>query len=280
MLKVNHLTVTFIDQKPGFKLEASEVLHDMSFEVKKGEIFAVLGASGAGKSVLAEAIVGLLPNNAYLEGGIELNGTNLIRLAPWERHALKIAYIPQSIKAMNPLLKIIDIVTLGSDDIKRSDVERLFERFGLETSVLDLYPHEVSGGMARRILAISSLISDPQFVVADEPTPGMDTSALDVIVQVFDELKSKGNSAFFISHDIRTTLRIADRIAIVYNGEIVEIAKAEQFVGEGELLVHPYTRALWRSLPENDFDKVENRDLDVADFTDVGEEAEYGSVDK
>ena len=274
MLKVDHLTVTFIDQKPDFKLEASEVVHDMSFEVGKGEIFAVLGASGAGKSVLAEAIVGLLPHNAKLQGSIKLNDTELVGLAPWERHGLKLAYIPQSIKAMNPLLKIYDIVSMGSDSAERSDIENLFERFGLAPDVLDLYPHEVSGGMARRILAISSLIGNPDFVVADEPTPGMDTSALDVIVQVFDELKASGKSAFFISHDIRTTLRIADRIAVVNNGEIVEIAHANQFEGSGDKLKHPYTKALWRSLPENDFDKVENRNLDIPDFKDTEEVAD------
>ena len=269
MLKVDHLTVTFIDQKPDFKLEASEVVHDMSFEVGRGEIFAVLGASGAGKSVLAEAIVGLLPHNAKLQGSIKLNDTELLGLAPWERHNLRLAYIPQSIKAMNPLLKIYDIVSMGSDNVERIDIEHLFERFGLAPEVLDLYPHEVSGGMARRILAISSLIGNPDFVVADEPTPGMDTSALDVIVQVFDELKASGKSAFFISHDIRTTLRIADRIAVVNNGEIVEIAHTYQFEGSGDKLKHPYTRALWRSLPENDFDKVENRNLDIPDFKDT-----------
>ncbi len=276
MLKVDHLTVTFIDQKPDFKLEASEVVHDMSFEVGRGEIFAVLGASGAGKSVLAEAIVGLLPHNAKLQGSIKLNDTELLGLAPWERHDLRLAYIPQSIKAMNPLLKIYDIVSMGSDNVERSDIEQLFERFGLASEVLDLYPHEVSGGMARRILAISSLIGNPDFVVADEPTPGMDTSALDVIVQVFDELKERGKSAFFISHDIRTTLRIADRIAVVNNGEIVEIAHANQFEGSGDKLKHPYTKALWRSLPENDFDKVENRNLDIPDFKDT-EEVSDGS---
>ncbi len=268
MLKVDHLTVTFKNLKPNFKFDVTEVVHDMSFEVKDGEIFGVLGASGAGKSVLAEALVGLLPDNAHVEGSIEFDDTQLVGLSPMMRHELKIAYIPQSVKAMNPLLKIIDIVSMGADRVERKDLEKLFERFGLSSDVLDLYPHEVSGGMARRILAISSLVGNPHFVVADEPTPGMDTSSLDVIVQVFEELKNAGNSAFFISHDIRTTLRIADRIAIVYNGEIVEIAQANQFSGSGESLKHPYSRALWRSLPENDFDKVENRNLDISDFKD------------
>ncbi len=275
MLKVDHLTVTFVDKKPGLRLEASEVVHDLTFEVKEGEIFAVLGASGAGKSVLAEAIVGLLPANAHLSGSLKLRGKELVGLAPWERHALKLAYIPQSIKALNPLMKIEDIVCMGAQDISRQQVEELFERFGLDSHVLDLYPHEISGGMARRVLAISSLIGDPDFVVADEPTPGMDDSALDVIVQVFEELKHAGKSAFFISHDIRTTLRIADRVAVVYNGEIVEIADADQFRGDGENLAHPYTQALWRSLPENDFDKVENRAFDIDDFKE--EEVEHGA---
>ncbi len=275
MLKVDHLTVTFVDKKPGLRLEASEVVHDLTFEVKEGEIFAVLGASGAGKSVLAEAIVGLLPANAHLSGSLKLRGTELVGLAPWERHDLKLAYIPQSIKALNPLMKIEDIVCMGAQDVSRQQVEELFERFGLDSHVLDLYPHEISGGMARRVLAISSLIGDPDFVVADEPTPGMDDSALDVIVQVFEELKHAGKSAFFISHDIRTTLRIADRVAVVYNGEIVEIADANQFRGDGENLVHPYTQALWRSLPENDFDKVENRAFDIDDFKE--EEVEHGA---
>ena len=272
MLSVDHLTIGFIDQKPDFKISDSEVVHDMSFQVHEGEIFAVLGASGGGKSVLAEAIVGLLPQNAWVEGSIKLNDVELCELPAYSRCALKMAYIPQSIKALNPLMKIIDIVCMGQEDIDRQEVEQLFERFGLEKRVLDLYPHEVSGGMARRILAISSLVNNPQFVVADEPTPGMDDSSLDVIVQVFDELKASGGSAFFISHDIKTTLRIADRIAIVYNGEIVEIAHASQFTGNGEKLTHPYTRALWCSLPENEFDQYEKRDLDTMFSEDLCQE--------
>ncbi len=263
MLKVDHLSVSFIDEMAEFKLKEQAVIRDMSFEVKEGEIFGILGASGAGKSVLAEAIVGLLPHNAQVEGSIYLDGQNILEIEPWNRHSLGLAYIPQSIKALNPLMKIIDIVLMGSSDLTRSDVEKLFVRFGLDSRVLDLYPHEVSGGMARRILAISSLVDNPRFVVADEPTPGMDDSALDVIVQVFEELKQAGKSAFFISHDIKTTLRIADRVAVVYDGEIVEIAHTNQFEGRGENLVHPFTQDLWCSLPENEFYWHENRDFDM-----------------
>ncbi len=261
MLKVNRLSVSFIDQLPGLKFQKSDVIRNMSFEVQEGEIFAVLGASGGGKSVLAESIVGLLPKNAQLEGSILFKGKDIVDLAAWERPGLGIAYIPQSIKALNPLMKIIDIVRMGQEQVSRGEIEALFERFGLKGEVLDLNPHEVSGGMARRILAISSLISNPKFVVADEPTPGMDDSALDVIVQVFEDLKAQGGSAFFISHDIKTTLRIADRVAIVYDGEIVEIAQTSQFKGKGEELSHPYTKALWCSLPENDFDCYDARDM-------------------
>lgn len=130
------------------------------------------------------------------------------------------------------------------------------KQLGLSEEVLNKYPGQLSGGMARKVLVAISLVNQPKFIIADEPTPGMDSIGLDYVVNFVKDRRQKGVGAMIISHDIQTVLRVADRIAIFYQGTIVEIAKPDQFVGQGEQLIHPYTKALWKSLPENGFQLI------------------------
>lgn len=253
ILEVTNLSVSFKQYTPGLYETNTRVVKDLNIDINPGEVFAVFGASGAGKSILASAILDLLPDSATVTGDIVFRGKSI---GEWDKVELRkqIAYIPQSVKSLNPLLTIKEQVLFNRED-SLDAVTSLFTRFGLDVSTLDKYPHELSGGMARRILAITSLVDNPSFIVADEPTPGMDCDSLDVIVDIFNELKADNKSALVISHDIKTILKVADRVAIINEGEIVEVVDVDAFVGEGSSL-SPYTKALWQALPQNAFKVV------------------------
>ena len=247
------MSVSFKQYTPGLYETNTCVVKDLNIDINPGEVFAVFGASGAGKSILASAILDLLPDSATVSGDIVFRGKSI---DTWDKLELRqqIAYIPQSVKSLNPLLTIKEQVLFNRED-KLDLVTNLFTRFGLDISALGMYPHELSGGMARRILAITSLVDNPSFIVADEPTPGMDHSSLDVIVDIFNELKKDNKSALVISHDIETILKVADRVAIINDGQIVEVVDVAAFEGNGSSL-GPYTKALWQALPQNSFKVV------------------------
>ncbi|MBQ1251905.1 MAG: ABC transporter ATP-binding protein, partial [Firmicutes bacterium] len=138
----------------------------------------------------------------------------------------------------------------GEESKKRQ--RKLFERFHLKPEVEDLYPFELSGGMARRILLSSALMDDPKLIIADEPTPGLDLPLAKKAMEDFRAFADQGNGVLLITHDIELALEVADRIAVFYAGTTVEEAPVEDFKSE-ETLRHPYTRALWRAMPQNGF---------------------------
>ena len=130
--------------------------------------------------------------------------------------------------------------------------EQLFERYGLGPEVARLYPHELSGGMARRVLLCCALMDDPRVIVADEPTPGLD---LDLAVRALDDFRAfanEGNGVLLITHDIELALRVADRVAVFKDGTVVEETAVANFA-DPAFLRDPFTRALWHALPEHDF---------------------------
>ena len=129
---------------------------------------------------------------------------------------------------------------------------QLFERYGLGPEVARLYPHELSGGMARRVLLCCALMDSPRVIVADEPTPGLD---LDLAVRALDDFRAfanEGNGVLLITHDIELALRVADRVAVFKDGTVVEETATASFA-DPSLLRHPFTRQLWHALPEHDF---------------------------
>lgn len=233
------------------------VMKDLNLSVHAGSILAVVGASGSGKTLLADAIMGIFDANSLVEGTIYFDG---VRQDAGSLAALRgngISFIPQNIASLDPLMKVGKTVQerSGSAHDKERDEERrreLFDRFGLDASVAQMYPHELSGGMARRVLLCCALMESPRLIIADEPTPGLD---LDLAVKAMDDLRSfadEGNGVLLITHDIELALRVADQIAVFKDGTVVEETGVEVFENESRL-EDEFTRALWRALPKNGF---------------------------
>lgn len=258
LLTVKNLNISFEQYTSFFKKRIVHVVHDLDLEVRDGEILAIFGASGSGKSLLAHAILGLLPYNALVSGEIKYKEENLTKERLNKLYGKEISFIPQTVNSLNPLLKV---GKQSEYTANRCDVERVYEEFGLEREVLNLYPHELSGGMLRRVLVSDSILADANLIIADEPTPGMDTKSTDTIINYFKSVKDKGKSAVVITHDIEMAMKCADRIAFFYDGTIIETTEIEKIGEDGSGLTHPYSRSLFRALPENGFHSIEAGDL-------------------
>ncbi|MGG3888037.1 ABC transporter ATP-binding protein [Metabacillus fastidiosus] len=254
ILEVKDLSVSFKQYSSRLKQKNYDVISDLSVTVEEGEIVAVVGASGSGKSLLAHAILGILPNNAHVNGLIKYKGEEL---TPSYQEALRgneIALVPQSVNYLDPLMRVgAQVRASVKNDDKVKAQREVFERYRLKEQVDKMYPFQLSGGMARRALLSTAMISGARVIIADEPTPGLDSAAVSEALKHFRELADDGCAVMLITHDIESALKIADRIAVFYAGTTVEIAQVHNFIGNGEELRHPYTKALWRALPQNDF---------------------------
>lgn len=248
LLEVRNLSLSFHQYRKGLKETTIHVIRNLDLQLHSGEIVAIVGASGSGKSLLANAILGLLPVNSLISGSIRFMGEPLTEDTLHHIRGDHISLVPQSIHALNPFLK-----TGKQVDCKPAAKTAILQRLQLPVETEKLYPFELSGGMARRVLVASAFASTAKLIIADEPTPGLDPFALGEMANYFKELAHEGRGIMFITHDIETALLIADRIAILYAGEIVEVANARSFTENGELLRHPYTKALWNALPQNGF---------------------------
>ncbi|WP_017549525.1 ABC transporter ATP-binding protein [Salinicoccus carnicancri] len=254
LLEVKDFSMSFLTYEKGLKEADLEVVKNFNMTIHEGEIVAVLGASGSGKSLLANAILGILPENARTSGTLNYKGEALTEKRQEVLRGKEISLIPQSVNALDPLMKAKKQVRSMVRGRHKKAVQRdVFQKVGLSESVGENYPFQLSGGMARRVLAATSMISSAKLVVADEPTPGLDPAVLQETVKQLRRLADEGKGMMFITHDIEIALQVADKIAVFYEGETIEIASAEDFSGEGERLVHPYTKALWNALPGNGF---------------------------
>lgn len=267
LLEVKNFSLSFPQYLHGLEETWVEVISNFELTVDVGEILAIVGASGSGKSLLADAILGILPKNAEIGGSISYDGKPLSIQKQKALRGREIMLIPQSVKALDPLMKVgkqvQNLIDYKSD--KKEIQETTFLKLGLSKSDGNRYPFELSGGMARRVLIAAALVSDAKLIVADEPTPGLDKKAKEETLNYIRQLaKEQGKAVLFITHDIKAALEIADNIAVFNKGKTLEIAKVQDFVGKGEKLKHPYSRALWNALPENDF-YVDSPHLELID---------------
>ncbi len=258
LLDVENVSISFIQYTAGLNQRDLKVITDLTLDVSEAEILAVLGSSGSGKSLLAHAIFGILPENANLSGTIKYGGKVLSQKDKEEIRGKDIALIPQSVNFLDPLMKISDQAigyTENDNEKKEKKIKqrKIFEQYNLGPEVDDMYPFQLSGGMARRVLVSTALLSKPKLVVADEPTPGLDQKTVKETLNHFKKMKEDGVGVLLITHDIHAALEIADRIGIFYAGYVIEIAENKDFSGDGENLLHPYTKALYNALPANGF---------------------------
>jgi peptide/nickel transport system ATP-binding protein len=259
LLSVQDLSVTFRRVEPGGQVARISVLRQVSLEIGQGEIVAVVGSSGAGKSILAHAVLGILPGNAVLGGRILFRGQELTTDRLAALRGRQIALVPQSISFLDPLIKAKHAVQLAArragldKEQARAAQEEAFAHLGLSPDAGVRYPFELSGGMARRALLAMATVGNPALLVADEPTPGLHEEAVKESLSRLRKLADSGKGVLLISHDIVSCLAVADRVAVFLDGEVVEIASATAFSQNGTHLSHPYSRSLWNALPQNAF---------------------------
>ncbi|WP_288640454.1 ABC transporter ATP-binding protein [uncultured Methanosphaera sp.] len=257
LLEIKNLSISFTQYIKGLEQRELKVISDLTMDIHDHEILAVLGASGSGKSLLAHAILGILPENANVSGTIKYKHQELTPTLQKKLRGKNISLIPQSVNYLNPLMKVKEqaIGYIEDENQKKLMLEKqrkIFEKYGLSEKVDEMYPFQLSGGMARKVLISTALLNSPDTIIADEPTPGLDEEAVNETIRDLIELKNNGVGMLLITHDILTAIKASDKIAIIYLGYVIEITKTENFL-TGKNLLHPYTRALYDALPENEF---------------------------
>ena len=254
VLQVDNLSVAFSMYNKGLSKRDLEVIHELSIDVKKGEIVAVVGSSGSGKSLLAHAIMGILPENAKIKGSIKYYNDELNEKYLRKVRGKDIAFIPQSVDFLDPLMKVgKQVVGINGNKERQKEV---FKKYNLDDKVAEMYPFQLSGGMARRVLIATAVMNEAKLIIADEPTPGLNLELAMETLNNFREIADSGCGVLLITHDVDLALNVADRIAVFYSGTIVEIAQVEDFIKGKDALRHPYSKAFIDALPQNKFKEL------------------------
>ena len=258
ILSVKDLGISFSQYTKGLRRRELEVITNLDIDLYEGEILAVVGSSGSGKSLLAHAILGILPDNATTEGNIIYKGKTLTLKDKEKLRGREIVFIPQSVNFLDSLMKVSKQVKISIENKEEANKRQrdIFNKYGLDKKVDNLYPFELSGGMARKVLLSTALVSDCKVIIADEPTPGLDEKSLNEALKDFRNIADSGCAILMITHDIEAALKIADKIAVFYAGTTLEIANVNDFKGDGKNLRHPYSKALFNALPQNGFKPI------------------------
>lgn len=273
LLQVEHLAIGFSQYYKGIRKRVVQPISDLHVDIHEGEIVAVVGASGSGKSLLAHAVLGILPGNAICSGRMLYMGEELTEARKQQLRGNEISFIPQSVNYLDPLMPVGKQVQIGLEkNIAKQAQQALFQQYGLKVSDGKLYPHELSGGMLRRVMFATSVREGVKLVIADEPTPGIHPAALSEILKQLKQFALEGAGVMLITHDLISALEIADRVVVIENGTTIEASDAAAFSGKGERLKHEYTRRLWRALPQNEFD-LEFQEREVVQIAAYREEA-------
>lgn len=238
------------------------VLHDVSLEIGKGEAVGLVGESGSGKSMTARAIARLLPGRAAVRGSVRFDGTEVLPLQGAELRAYRrrIAVVFQDPRAhINPVRSIGDFLTEDlrtNEGVARSDAERraieLLDVVGIADGARRLrqHPYELSGGLLQRVMIAAALLSDPELLLADEPTTALDVTTQSDVMALLDELRrDRGLAMLFITHDLELAGAVCDRTIVMYAGQVVEQQAAAAL---HEAALHPYTAALVAARPSID----------------------------
>ncbi|WP_432408252.1 ABC transporter ATP-binding protein [Wukongibacter sp. M2B1] len=256
ILEVRDLCIQLKSQKDYYNL-----IEEISFDVKKGEAFGIVGESGCGKSLTAYSIMGLIssPNLKTHKGSIIFENRDLLKMSKSEIQKIRgkdIAMIFQEpMTALDPLFTIgyqlmeaLEIhKNLSKDEMKRLSIE-ILKKVGIPRAeaIIDEYPHQLSGGMLQRVMIGIAMINNPNILVADEPTTALDVTIQAQILSLMNELRSDyGMALIMITHDLGVIAETCDRVAVFYGGHIVEVADVVSLFHKP---MHPYTKGLIRSV--------------------------------
>lgn len=237
-----------------------KAVENATFTLKEGETIALIGESGCGKTTLARAIMRFLPRNvAEYNGSIKIEGVETITLSDREFDEKirwkKISYVSQAaMNSLNPVIKVVDHLiepliihfkTSKEEAVKRA--AEILKKVGIVEEFLWRYPFELSGGMKQRVVIAMSLITNPRIVILDEPTSALDVMTQANILNMLKEIRNSMKiSIIFITHDISTSSELADKVAVMYAGQIVELGPAEKVYVDP---AHPYSQGLLGSVP-------------------------------
>ena len=261
VLSVRQLRVEF-----SLRRGALVAVNGVSFEIARGEVLGLVGESGAGKSLTASAIIGLLePPGRIASGEIWLNGQRIDRLAPEAMRAIRgkrIGMIFQDpLTSLNPLYpvgrQLVETIETHTD-LRGGEARRRAIALLAETGLpavqerIDHYPHQFSGGMRQRVVVALALAADPDLVIADEPTTALDVSVQAQIIALLKRLcRDRGTAIMLITHDMGVIAEAADRVAVMYAGRVVEIGSVRDVIKQP---LHPYSAGLMGSIPTLDSD--------------------------
>ena len=283
LLDVRHLNIEF----PAKAAVGTAVptflpaVRDLSFSIAPGEVLGLVGESGSGKSITSLAIMRLMPSQARVSGDIfySENGTAPRSLSALDDESMRqlrgsrIAMIFQEpMTALNPVMRVGDQIAeavMAHGSISKSEAWQLAVGAMNDVSIPDAgrrardYPHQLSGGMRQRVMIAMAIVNRPQLLIADEPTTALDVTIQAQILELLAELRRKfGLAMLFISHDLAVVSQVADRVAVMYAGCLVELgAKSDIF----RAAAHPYTRGLLRAVPDLKTDR--KRSLETIEGT-------------
>ena len=255
LLQIRNLSVCFPTRQGRVA-----AVSDVSFTIHSGEVLGLVGESGSGKSVTALAVMRLLPPAAEISGEILLDARDLLKLPAEPMRQLRGARIAmifqEPMTALNPVMRIGDQIAEAALVHSKAGKQSAYQQ--AITALRDAalpdaerrardYPHQLSGGMRQRVMIAMAVVNRPQLLIADEPTTALDVTIQAQILELLAELREKfGLAMLFISHDLAVVSKVAQRVAVMYAGSIVELGQAQQIFTHA---LHPYSRGLLRAAP-------------------------------
>ncbi len=254
VLEINNLYVEYLTPRG-----AAKAVNNVSFSIEHGQVFGLAGESGCGKSTIAHSILRVLRPPAVITGGhISVEGEDILKMSDSSLEDFrwrKVAMVFQSaMNSLNPVITIgeqIEDVLVRHGKMKSKEAQEraaeLLKVVGIETARLKSYPHQMSGGMRQRVVIAIALALNPSLLIMDEPTTALDVVVQKDILQQIQQLKeTMGFSILFITHDVSLMVEFSNNMAIMYAGEIVEMASAGEVFANP---IHPYTQGLLSSFP-------------------------------
>ena len=255
---LNHLSIIRVQSIFPTDDGLVKAANGVDLQIEAGENVGLIGESGSGKTVLGMAILRILPRDARIDGEIQFNGRKLLSLKEEDMRRIRGKEITMILQ--NPSNALNPVFTIGNQIEEVLRLQKNLDRRSIRKRVVELlkrvqigdasirakeYPHQFSGGMKERAMIAMALASDPSLIIADEPTKGLDVTVKREILSLLKEV-TETKSMIFITHDLASAAEICERIAVMYAGELVEVAKAEDLLNDPP---HPYTKGFLGALP-------------------------------